>query len=39
MMVIFNMLSTVNDTPHNVAIKQVGSNGYASDLFSADTWL
>lgn len=39
MMVTLNMLITVNDTPHNVEIKQVGSNGMASDLFSADTWL
>jgi hypothetical protein len=67
MMVTLNTLSTVNDTPHNVAInplnaelnpichllallggativvisklrvKQAGSNGNASDLFSADT--
>ena len=39
MMVTLNMLSTVSDTPHNVAIKQVDSNGNASDLLSADTRL
>jgi hypothetical protein len=39
MMVTLNMLGTVNDTLHNVAIKQTGSNGNAPDLFSADTWL
>jgi len=38
-MVTLNILSTVNDTPHNVAIKQVSSNGNASDLFSAHPWL
>jgi len=38
-MATLNILSTVNDTPHNVAVKQVGSNGNESDLFSAYTWL